>query len=60
MLPNDPIMLFSFLNTQLRDNYSSLDELCASFGVSKEEIVDKLEKVNYVYDEALNKFVGKM
>ena len=27
-LPNDPMMLFSFINTKLRDNYSSLDELC--------------------------------
>ena len=29
-LPNDPIMLMSYLNTQLRDNYPSLEELCKS------------------------------
>ena len=27
-LPEDPMMLFSFINMKLRDNYSSLDELC--------------------------------
>ena len=27
-LPNDPMMLFSFINMKLRDNYSSLDDLC--------------------------------
>ena len=57
MIPKDPIMLLSYINTQLRDNYSSLDDLCASLDVDKQEIVDKLAKVNYVYDEALNKFV---
>ena len=57
MIPKDPIMLLSYINTQLRDNYSSLDDLCASLGVEKQEIAEKLAKVNYVYDEALNKFV---
>ena len=57
MIPKDPIMLLSYINTQLRDNYSSLDDLCASLDADKQEIVDKLAKVNYVYDEALNKFV---
>ena len=57
MIPKDPIMLLSYINTQLRDNYSSLDDLCASLDADKQEIADKLAKVNYVYDEALNKFV---
>ena len=30
-LPQDPAMLFSFINMKLRDEYPSLDELCASF-----------------------------
>ncbi|MBQ2287495.1 MAG: DUF4250 domain-containing protein [Lachnospiraceae bacterium] len=57
MIPKDPIMLLSYINTQLRDNYSSLDDLCVSLDVDKQEIAEKLAKVNYVYDEALNKFV---
>lgn len=59
MLPNDPIMLMSYVNTQLRDNYPDLDELCASLGVDKTEIVEKLEKVNFKYDEKLNKFIQR-
>ena len=27
-VPNDPVMLLSFINTNLRDNYGSLEELC--------------------------------
>lgn len=32
-IPNDPIILLSYINTQLRDRYPSLDELCASLSV---------------------------
>ena len=57
MIPKDPIMLLSYINTQLRDNYPGLDELCASLDVNKQEILDKLAAVNYAYDEVLNKFI---
>ena len=30
MIPEDPVILLSFVNTKLRDEYPSLDELCAS------------------------------
>ena len=55
-LPNDPIMLLSYLNTQLRDNYGSFDELVASLGVNKKEIEDKLEALGYLYNEEFNRF----
>lgn len=57
MLPNDPIMLLSLINTKLRDFYSSLDKLCDDMDVSKEEISKKLSGVGFEYDEKLNKFV---
>lgn len=57
MLPTDPVMLLSYLNTQLRDNYPSLTELCKSMGADQEEIVQKLRSIDYEYDEAGNQFV---
>ena len=57
MVPKDPIMLLSYINTQLRDNYPSLEEFCKSLDVDKQEIVEKLKAVNYEYSEELNKFV---
>ena len=48
-LPNDPIMLMSYLNTQLRDNYPSLEELCKSMCLDETEIRAKLETVGFVY-----------
>lgn len=55
-LPKDPVMLLSFVNMQLRDNYSSLDEFCKSFMVDKNAINDKLGMINYIYDENSNQF----
>ena len=56
MLPNDPVMLLSFINMKLRDQYSSLDALCDDLDVSKEDIIDKLKAIQYEYDEEKNQF----
>ena len=57
MLPNDPFMLLSYINTQLRDFYPSLDEFCKSNNISQEEIETKLKTIDYYYDAEKNKFV---
>lgn len=57
MLPNDPVMLLSAVNTKLRDFYPSLDALCEDLGENKEKICQKLKTIDYIYDEKLNKFV---
>ena len=38
MIPKDPVMLLSYVNTQLRDFYSSLDALCEDKELSGEEV----------------------
>ena len=37
-IPTDPAILLSYINTQLRDNYPSLDELSKSLSVDENEI----------------------
>lgn len=54
MIPNDPVMLTSYINLKLRDEYSSLDALCDDLDVSKTEILDKLKSAGFRYDEATN------
>ena len=49
-------MLLSVINTALRDKYSSLDELCDSEGVDKEQIIKDLAEIDYAYKEELNQF----
>ena len=55
-LPKDPVMLLSVVNTKLRDFYPNLEELAAAEGVTVEEIVKTLEKIDYVYDKKQNRF----
>lgn len=57
MIPKDPVMLLSYLNTQLRDFYHSLDELCAVMQLEKEAVVEKLAAIDYRYDEVVNQFI---
>lgn len=57
VLPKNPMMLLSFVNTQLRDNYESLDEFCRAYDEDEKKIKQTLAAVDYEYDEKLNKFV---
>ncbi len=59
MIPKDPAMLLSYMNTQLRDNYPNLEALREGLDISEaelKEVADKLESIGYKYDEKLNKF----
>ena len=56
-LPKDPVMLLSFVNMQLRDNYSSLTELCKTYMVDESSITDKLTAIKYVYNHKTNLLV---
>lgn len=56
-LPRDPVMLLSVVNTKLRDYYSTLDVLCEDLQVDKQELIGKLEMIDYTYDAGSNQFV---
>ena len=57
MLPKDPAILLSFVNTKLRDEYSSLSELCAALDADETELCDILAALNYRYDPERNQFI---
>ena len=57
MIPKDPVMLLSYINTQLRDFYPSFEDLCEDKGLNTEEIRKKLSGIDYVYDLERNQFV---
>lgn len=56
-MPSDPIMLLSYINTKLRDNYDSLEVLCNEMDADKNDIISKLKTVGYEYSVELNKFI---
>lgn len=55
-VPNDSVMLLSFINTQLRDFYPSLEELCRTLDISRAWVIDRLGQIDYTYDEQNNQF----
>ncbi len=57
MLPQDPYVLFSYLNTKLRDQYRSLEDLCDDLDCSKEEIEQILSPIGAKYNSQLNRFL---
>lgn len=56
-LPKDSAMLLSYVNTELRDNYSDLTEFCAANSIDINDVVGRLRTINYSYDEKTNQFI---
>ena len=56
MIPKDPAILLSWVNTQLRDRYDTLDALCEDRDMEKAELTAKLAVLGYVYDPEQNRF----
>ena len=58
MLPQDPVMLLSYLNTQLRDNYKSLDALADGLDISRDDL--DVKRPGYGFPpERIDELVGK-
>ncbi len=55
-IPNDPVILLGYINTQLRVNYQNLEDLCKSLSISKADLEMKLSSIGYAYNEKLNRF----
>ena len=55
-LPEDPMMLYSFINMKLLDFYPSLDALCEDMNVERDEIVRTLKTVGFEYNPVRNRF----
>lgn len=51
MIPKDPMILLSYVNTQLRDYYESLEALCTCRGLNRQKLLEKMDSIDYHYDE---------
>ncbi len=60
MIPKDPVILLSYINTQLRDHYSTIDALSDGLDLdaaAMEDICSKLGNIGYNYDPEKNQFI---
>lgn len=55
-LPQDPAMLLSYVNTRLRDDFDSLDDMCASLGIDRDKLVAKLAAAGFEYSPDHKRF----
>ena len=56
MLPKDPVILMSVLNTKLRDRYDSLEALCDDLELNRDELTGRLHEAGIDYDPERNQF----
>lgn len=56
MIPKDPVLLLSYINTRLRDQYVNLDALCDDLDIDKATLQETLSVIDYQYDETQNQF----
>lgn len=56
MLPQDPNILLSVVNTKLRDEYGSLEALCGGLDADQAELTERLAALGYAYDAETNQF----
>ena len=54
--PKDPMILLSFVNTKLRDEYRSLEEFCKEHNLDIEALKKKLEEIGFQYNAKLKQF----
>lgn len=56
MLPENPDILVSVINTKLRDEYDSLEALCENMDIDMEELIKKLKEAGYTYNKETRAF----
>ena len=57
MLPQDPMILLSFVNTKLRDEYPDLAGFCAAMDADQTDLEATLAGLDYHYSPERNQFV---
>lgn len=50
-------MLYSYINTMLRDRFKSLDDLCDDLDIDRAELEKKLAAAGMMYNKATNQFI---
>ena len=57
MLPKDPVILLSYVNTKLRDRDADLEEFCKVEDADKDALCAVLAELGYEYNAPRNQFV---
>lgn len=53
----DPYLMLSILNMKLRDECTSLVDLCKTYNLDKLYVEEKMKKIDYTYNQETNQFI---
>ncbi len=59
MFSKDPNIVLSYINTKLRDEFDSIDDLCLSLDIDKSELDEILNSIDYYYNKDYNKYIKR-
>lgn len=55
-MPKDPVMLLSWVNMKLRDQYDSLEALCEDLQLDRDSLEERLHQAGFDYMPQTNQF----
>jgi len=55
-LPRDPVMLMSFVNMKLRDQYDTLEDFCQDYGLTSDKLQTTLAAAGFQYSPENKRF----
>lgn len=56
LLPKDPVMLMSFVNMKMRDEFRTLEDFCAFYGLNQEKLKAELENAGFSWMPGIRQF----
>ena len=56
LLPKDPVMLMSFVNMKLRDEYRTLEDFCAVYGIDEFELKARMAAAGFKWMPGIRQF----
>ena len=56
MMPKDPVMLMSFVNMKLRDEYRTLEDFCTAFGIDETKLKAQMEAAGFEWMPGIRQF----
>ena len=56
ILPKDPVMLMSFVNMKLRDEYTTLEDFCSAYALDESKLKATLEAAGFEWMPGIRQF----
>ncbi len=56
IMPKDPVMLMSFVNMKMRDEFRTLEDFCAFYGIKESELKSKMEAAGFEWMPGIRQF----